>query len=182
MCETNIFAPVNAELRQRYDILHARLLLCTFSSGDPIPLVKNLLAMLKPGGFLQWQEYNPCKERILISPSSASAPKLQALKEAFSGEIGRHAWIESMEGRFQEIGGDLVVCEKGWTKPEVRGLKQEVTFLAVREWCAKLEEEGKGDVAGRFENWVEEAEREYWGLGRGSVIDTEMVTWVVRKK
>lgn len=147
-----------------------------------MPLLKSFLAMLKPGGYLQWQEYNPCKERILVSPSSASAPRLEALKEAFSGEIGRHKWIEGMEERFGELGGELVVCEKGWTKPEVRGLKQEVTGLAVREWCAKLRGEGKGDVAGRFEGLVEEAERECWGLGRGSVIDTEMVTWVVRKK
>lgn len=48
--ELDIFAdPLPEDLVGRYHVVHIRLFLCVISSGDPIPLLKNLMKLLKPG-------------------------------------------------------------------------------------------------------------------------------------
>lgn len=48
----DIFAdPVPEELVGRYDVIHIRLFMLVILSGDPIPLLKNLMKLLKPGEF-----------------------------------------------------------------------------------------------------------------------------------
>jgi len=36
----------------RYDVVHLRLFMCVVASGDPMPLLKNLMRLLKAGEFL----------------------------------------------------------------------------------------------------------------------------------
>lgn len=47
-----------------FDVVHIRLFLCVISSGDPIPLLKNLMKLLKPGKF--------CVERCLSETDEIS--------------------------------------------------------------------------------------------------------------
>lgn len=51
------FAPALPErLHEAFDIVHIRAFAIVVKNGDPSMLVDNALRMLKPGGFLQWEE------------------------------------------------------------------------------------------------------------------------------
>ena len=145
-----------------------------------MPLLQNLLKLLKPNGYLQWQETDPLSDKIIVADPSVSAPKLQALRDSF--DISRHSWIPDFHTRFGEASTMLVAHEKVWTKESCLLIKQDIMFLAPREWCANLKaKDSKDERIAEMERLVGEAEEECWRLGRGSAIDSEMVTWVVRK-
>ncbi|KAI9701313.1 MAG: hypothetical protein M1820_006535 [Bogoriella megaspora] len=48
--------PVPKELLGKYDIVHVGRISMFVRNENPTPIVQNFLAMLKPGGFLQWDE------------------------------------------------------------------------------------------------------------------------------
>ncbi|KUI59769.1 hypothetical protein VP1G_07000 [Cytospora mali] len=54
--ELNAMGPMPKDLLGRYDIVHVGLVVLLVSGGDPSILVNNLLSLLKPGGYLQWNE------------------------------------------------------------------------------------------------------------------------------
>ena len=62
------FADTPQHLVARYDIVHIRAFAAVVKHGDPGPLLRNLIKMLKPGGYLQWDEFDPGNFRS-FSPS-----------------------------------------------------------------------------------------------------------------
>ena len=162
--------------------------------GDPMPLLKNLMKLLKPvTGYLHWQEYDSLSQKLIIAgkpdlsieEAGKAAPALEKLRQTISVSTAvqqDHVWITDLHERLRsEVGVELVICERKWTPKEAMLIKQDITFLAVREWCTGLRAKGSVAAAQELEKLCEEAEKECWEMGRGAVVDTEMVTWVVRK-
>ncbi|MDI1490453.1 MAG: hypothetical protein OHK93_001656 [Ramalina farinacea] len=52
----DILRPIPADLRGKFDIVHVGLVVLVVENGNPSALLENLLTMLKPNGFLQWDE------------------------------------------------------------------------------------------------------------------------------
>ncbi|KAL4779876.1 hypothetical protein BJX76DRAFT_361368 [Aspergillus varians] len=52
----NILHPVPEELKEKYDLVHVRLLVSALSKGDANRAVGNLAQLLRPGGWTQWDE------------------------------------------------------------------------------------------------------------------------------
>ncbi|KAI9719155.1 MAG: hypothetical protein M1828_006337 [Chrysothrix sp. TS-e1954] len=50
---------VPQDLRGKFDIVHIRAFAAIVKGGDPGPLLRNLISMLKPRGYLQWDEVDP---------------------------------------------------------------------------------------------------------------------------
>ncbi|KAL8774224.1 MAG: hypothetical protein Q9209_000975 [Squamulea sp. 1 TL-2023] len=52
----DIFKPVPEPLCGQYDVVHVGLLVLVVEKGDPLPILDSLLALLKRGGYLQWDD------------------------------------------------------------------------------------------------------------------------------
>lgn len=189
--QRDIFAPIPTEMQGRYDVVHIRLFLCVVQGGDPMPLLRNLMLLLKPGGHLQWQEFDPLQDKVLVADPTASAPKLKGMRESLTGvkftshaaDRVSHDWVGKLHMRFHEAGGQLLVNETRWTAPSALLLKQETQFLAVWEWTAGMRAScDLVEYAEMLEEMEGEVEKECWMLNRGTLIDSAMVTWVVRKE
>ncbi|KAJ2976261.1 hypothetical protein NQ176_g5053 [Zarea fungicola] len=50
------FGDVPAELVGKYDVVHMRFWCCIVKGNDPTKLIRHAAALLKPGGYLQWEE------------------------------------------------------------------------------------------------------------------------------
>ncbi|CAD6591305.1 MAG: hypothetical protein ASARMPRED_005303 [Alectoria sarmentosa] len=48
--------PVPEELIGKYDVVHVGLIVMVVRNENPTPVLNNLMALLKPGGYLQWDE------------------------------------------------------------------------------------------------------------------------------
>ena len=78
------------ELREAYDIVHVRAFLSVLTQGDPGPLLRAALALLKPGGWLQWEESRADVYRVEAPPSvsTQACVRIAALLEAKGSVFG----------------------------------------------------------------------------------------------
>ncbi|KAL4755395.1 hypothetical protein BDW72DRAFT_163595 [Aspergillus terricola var. indicus] len=63
----DILKPFPPEHHRKYDLVHVRLLVTAFPEKEYDTAVRNLVEILKPGGFIQWTDLN---SSFLASPSS----------------------------------------------------------------------------------------------------------------
>lgn len=180
----DIFGPVPEQLIGRYDVVFIRHFICVVQSGDPMPLLRALLTLLKPGGCLQWQEWDLTTNAIVRADPTSSTPKMEAFMKLGGASAKKTAsWVRNLHLRFGEAGAELVVHDRHRTATEAMLMKQEVSFLTYRESCAKLRAENpSSESVARLEKLVNEAFGECLQQGRGSVVDCDMVTWVVKKR
>jgi 2-polyprenyl-3-methyl-5-hydroxy-6-metoxy-1,4-benzoquinol methylase len=79
----DILKEIPAEHVEKYDVVHARLLVQVVNQagGDPRPVIQNLLKLAKPGGYIQWEEPNDNAEtrKILKSDPSNSSENMEKL-------------------------------------------------------------------------------------------------------
>ncbi|KAL8807715.1 MAG: hypothetical protein Q9182_000526 [Xanthomendoza sp. 2 TL-2023] len=64
------FEPVTPELVEAFDVIHLRALCVVVKGGDPSVLIENVAKMLKPGGYIQWDDFDP-DTFIAYSPSGS---------------------------------------------------------------------------------------------------------------
>ena len=181
--------PLPASLLARYDVLCLRHFV-SLQPGDPRPLIARLLAMLRPGGYLHWQEWDLTTAAV-FAPDGTSTPKMQALID-YIKHPARHAtqatWVGDLHQRVAagEVPGvELVAHDRvRAAKPAVVAMQQELMALGTQEVIASLRaREGEASVeAAKLEKIAHDAVDECLSLGRGPVIDQEMVTWVLRKR
>jgi hypothetical protein len=68
----NILEPVSDKWKAQFDYLHLRLLICGLSREDWQTAAANLRQLLKPGGWLQWEEGDFASMQVLQNVPSAS--------------------------------------------------------------------------------------------------------------
>ncbi|KAB8070021.1 hypothetical protein BDV29DRAFT_160868 [Aspergillus leporis] len=66
----NAIEPPPSELRGQFDLVHLRLVMIGINNEDVSALVENLSLLLKPGGWLQWEEMNNFDNNIVTVDES----------------------------------------------------------------------------------------------------------------
>lgn len=81
--------------RNRFDLVHVRLLTAAMTASDWEMAVPNIVLLLKPGGALQWEEGNFANARHLRGPidSTVSAARLMGtlFRDSLKGNFS-HGW------------------------------------------------------------------------------------------
>ena len=80
----DIFSEVPHAFMEKYDIVHVRLLLFVVKDSDPCPILRNLIKMLKPGGYLQWDDYDSVNACVKTVDESLKVPAFHELFKMFS--------------------------------------------------------------------------------------------------
>ena len=98
-----MFDDVPEQMIGVYDIVHVRLLVLVVQKSDPRKVLRNLIHMLKPGGYIQWDELNyPCTH-VRNSSSSSHTPALHELRKMVYSR-GRNDWTLQLPDFFVEEG------------------------------------------------------------------------------
>ncbi|KAL8847246.1 MAG: hypothetical protein Q9221_007702 [Calogaya cf. arnoldii] len=84
MHQWDIFKPPPAEHIGTFDIVHIRHVQLVIKDNDAAPVVKNLRALLRPGGYLQWDEVNPPAKYLEKVNKSLPTPALENLFMKFT--------------------------------------------------------------------------------------------------
>ncbi|KXT09518.1 hypothetical protein AC579_7192 [Pseudocercospora musae] len=69
----SIFDPLPDEMIEKYDVVYIRHFICVMQSGDPMPLLSILMKLLKPGGYLQWQEWDISTNTLVVAKTTGAA-------------------------------------------------------------------------------------------------------------
>lgn len=177
--ELDILKPWPEYLIGTYDVVNIRHFICVVAGNDPLTLLSPLLKLLRPGGYLKWQEYNLSTDKLSVADPAASAPRMQAVMD-MGWPV---SWVTAFHKRFDEAGAELVAHDRRMPREDLRMGRQDIDFMVVREYADNVRARDPGsEVAAKFERFSDEANGECWRMGRGRVIECELVTWVARKK
>ncbi|ROW00293.1 hypothetical protein VMCG_07250 [Cytospora schulzeri] len=93
----DVFTPPPAELRGTFDVVHMRLVAVVIKDvKHPARILANVAQLLKPGGYLQWEEhYTADAKHLMADPLSASDGSLL---------LGSRDWLTTLDRTLQDGG------------------------------------------------------------------------------
>lgn len=180
------FLPFPESMVGIYDVVHLQLFACIVKENDPAPLVKNLMSLLKPGGYLQWNDVDIDAQRLVCiseSPPSATKPThdmmaLMSKPRKFSafnwaaqlGDVLGHQGLEAVQFERCTISDH----NKMWWGLNCCDL--------CEEYCDGLERESAGpDDAARIKSHREAIRGAAIAAQKGVVVCSSLVLAVGRK-
>ncbi|KAI1204851.1 uncharacterized protein F4807DRAFT_445257 [Annulohypoxylon truncatum] len=93
----NIFDEPPPQFIGYFDIVHVRLITVVVKNNDPQPVLANLAKLLKPGGYLQWDEVDTISSSIKTVPG-VSGSSLNKLYSQLKGNNTRDdTWVTLIE-------------------------------------------------------------------------------------
>lgn len=131
----DLFEPTPTKYQEYFDIVHIRLVVGAIYTMDKDILLKNILSMIKPGGFIQWDEIiEPTV--LLVDPNlKVSNEPLNWIKRMYSVSNFRPAtqWAADLPLTFEKYGLENVVGHKPPMKPSTLPLQTEALWWSFRE-------------------------------------------------
>lgn len=157
----NIFEEPDESMFGRYDIVHVRLIIFVVRHEDPRDIIRNLKKLLKPGGWLQWEELDLSGSHIERGPGNdVAAPTAEnALKRVQN--ISVNHWTTNLPSILAEEGmtktnRDVYIIPPQWAKMfsdmhlmmenELSMPSKEAKEAKVKEIAAICEESKKGAI------------------------------------
>jgi hypothetical protein len=99
----NILEPVPEKWKAQFDYLHLRLLICGFSRENWQTAAPNLRQLLKPGGWVQWEEGDFASMQVLQNVPSASTENSKQLVRSGLHLAQRRGTMFDEPRRFTQI-------------------------------------------------------------------------------
>ncbi|KAI0476474.1 S-adenosyl-L-methionine-dependent methyltransferase [Xylariaceae sp. FL0804] len=131
--------PFPEHMLGRYDLVHARMVFMAMLPGDWEPAVHNFMSLLKPGGYLQWEECDfGSAEFCRESPNSRDEMTkfmCEQFKDAAGGRV-EHGW-NTLPGIMRSAGLDPVVSDVSSSArvAETRGRLTASLLTLVSTWA-----------------------------------------------
>ena len=99
----NLFDEVPDAFVGKFDVVHIRLVLLVIPNNGAAPLIQRLGKMLKPGGYLQWDEQSGFDHRILTIDPSVETSAFREMHKLMDGH-GRFEWTLRLPTSMNENG------------------------------------------------------------------------------
>ncbi|KAI3322690.1 S-adenosyl-L-methionine-dependent methyltransferase [Xylariaceae sp. AK1471] len=105
---TNVFEPFSEELQNRFDVVHLRFFVYAMKKGQGVPLVQNLLSLLRPGGWLVWVDLSP--SMFTVEPPDQAVWEFQKAYYDFAKKVDLDVDVPlALTSYFEQAG--LVDCD-----------------------------------------------------------------------
>ncbi|KAL4811078.1 S-adenosyl-L-methionine-dependent methyltransferase [Aspergillus unguis] len=108
----NFLEPFPEEFLGKYDVVNVRVMVVALSSYEWEPAVRNLMTLLRPGGYLQWVDC-AAHDCIVKGPEEKNPTHARSYMELFRTgmmAVGKTPNIAALSGIFQKSG--LADCEE----------------------------------------------------------------------
>ncbi|KAL9111988.1 MAG: hypothetical protein Q9227_003608 [Pyrenula ochraceoflavens] len=122
-------------------------------------VVRNFLKMLKPGGYVQWDEVDIVNMHVAKIEDEVQAPALERLREMTYAN-GRHDWTLDIAKYLECEGFDTVRREFYGNKTEMLRAFGEQHLLTQEEFASRLMRDGANDKALEYYNLVGDGYKE----------------------
>lgn len=169
----DVFDAPREDMRGAFDVVHVRLLFVVVRDEDPRPVIRSLMRLLRPGGWLQWDEIDVASSFVLRASRGAETPVMDGLVGALRGKGG---WVGDLMMLMRECG-----LEEGkmWAVEE----KEELARAFFDNHLAKDEEMAARNLGGGEEgkNVKERIDTMYEESKAGVVICTPKIVYTARK-
>ncbi|KAF3480137.1 uncharacterized protein GIQ15_05484 [Arthroderma uncinatum] len=165
MREWNVFDDVPDALVGKYDIVHLRLLILVVENSDPRPIIRKAFKMLKPGGYIQWDDLNypdTYVRRPSVSSSTqrtAATPAFDSLRE-FVYSNGRHDWVLELPEILSSEGFESARQYNYVDRPDLAKANGDQHLLTMEEFATTLATAGNHQASEKIFNLIGEVYQE----------------------
>ena len=173
----DIFDEVPEELLGRFDLVHVRLLVLVVQKGDPRPIIRNLFKLLKPGGYLQWDDLNYPDTHIRVVGNSSDTPKLHELRKMVYSQ-GRHDWTLQLVTLFNESGLIDTELFHYEDRPELIKANGEQHLLTMEEFASSLSATDRKLEASTISGLIRDVQKE---MSAGAALSMPRVVCIGKK-
>ena len=144
--EADAFDPAGppADLVGAFDIVHLRLFIAIISNDDPSPVLDFCYKLLKPGGFMQWDDLDVSKTQI-GSYKGSPTEAMETMMRMAKTQTGIHstAWIARLPQIFQERGFQTVDVDSRVILPWQRAMHVDNYCTGTDEVVQRAEQAGE---------------------------------------
>ncbi|KAL9059140.1 MAG: hypothetical protein Q9162_001358 [Coniocarpon cinnabarinum] len=131
---SNALEPCPPELRGKYDVVNLRLFLAVVKNDDPTALLQHVCSLLKPGGFLQWCEWDSIEQKpIKIGDTESAVAKVCEVLNWFP-----KGWVARLPQEFQKQGLKVLANHRCREKPWQREMLLDNSCLVVEEFSSRM--------------------------------------------
>ncbi|KAI9036026.1 class I SAM-dependent methyltransferase [Aspergillus affinis] len=99
----DLYQSLPDDLHGVYDIIHLRLFLVVIRDDDPVPVLRNLVKMLKPGGWIQWADHNLDSWTVETIAPDVPSPAMEKMRDMMVN-TGLGRWVPRLHDTFSEQG------------------------------------------------------------------------------
>ncbi|KAI9646005.1 hypothetical protein NHQ30_005443 [Ciborinia camelliae] len=173
----DIFTDLPDDMVGKYDYVHVRLLVLVLDSNSQSSVIQKLLRMLKPGGYLQWDELDCVNMHVRKVDPEIQAPALEQIRE-MSWANGRHDWTVKLPDFLQEAGFRDAKIQFFGDDDRLARAFNEQHLLTMDEFASSLVRMGKVDAA---KKWYELIQQGYLESTAGAALCIPRIVCVARK-
>lgn len=107
------FKPFPSEFVGAFDVVYARFWLCIVDNPDAPDLLRNMVSLLKPGGYLQWLEPMVLSARAVNSSADCSTAVDQLVSHWHKPtETKTYDWIEKLPELYREQNLETIAADR----------------------------------------------------------------------
>ncbi|KAM5458158.1 hypothetical protein MaudCBS49596_000070 [Microsporum audouinii] len=154
----NVFDDVPDEMIGKYDVVHLRLLILVVENSDPRPIIQNVYKMLKPGGYIQWDDLNYPDTHVRRT-SAAPTPAFDSLRE-FVYSDGRHDWVLELPEILNSQGFEDAKQFNYVDRPDLTKANGDQHLLTMEEFATTLAAAGSRQASEKIFNLIGEVYQE----------------------
>lgn len=143
----------------RYDLVHIRLLVLAIEQSQLRLIIRNVLKMLKPGGFLQWDELDLVNMGVKKVDSTVPSPALDELV-TISKANGRYNWTLEIKKVMEEEGFQNATLDLIGDPPELVRPFNELHLMSMEEIGVSFARRGQHEMASKLSQLIKEAYHE----------------------
>ncbi|KAF2787074.1 UMTA methyltransferase family protein-like protein [Melanomma pulvis-pyrius CBS 109.77] len=173
----------------QYDVVHVRVFTAVVKNNDPKPLIRNAYKMLKPGGYLQWDEFDGGSFKAVAPGSNpdTSSVTVAATQEMLDTSLQssqramnlKYSWVGMLGSLFEQCGLDVIEEKRMDVKNELRKAMTD-SLLMMLSHVARIAVRD-GNMIGTDKNWNELWTKAGDEIGQGVSITMDMLVVVGRK-
>ena len=176
----NVFDALAPGVEGTFDVVHVRLFALVVQKSDPRPVIATLRRLLKPGGYLQWDEVE--QEGHYVAYGSLTVdpamPRVQRLMDFIRAD-GKHAWVPRLGEVLADEGFVDAQTHRYTDREAMVQANSDQHMMTMQEFTGKLRDLGKGEDAQHVSGLVRDAVEEL-RLAQGAYVMPKLVT-VARK-
>ena len=148
LVQWNIFDAVPEDMCGRFDVIHVRLLILVVENSDPSNIIRSLVKMLKPGGYLQWDDLNYPGTHVKTAGRLSKTSKSEELRAMVYSQ-GRHDWTLELHRFFGEAGLLDSRISHYQDRPDLARANGEQHLLTMEEFALALMENKRAEEASK---------------------------------
>jgi hypothetical protein len=173
-----------------YDVVHIRAFGSVVREDNPVPVIKNAYKMLKPGGYIQWDDMDgdsfkavaPGSNPKDLNISTVATEDMVATAMQFykSGANLKYSWLRRLRSLFEQEGFEVVDEQRMDVKKELRSVMT-ITLLMIHAHVARVAVRN-GRLVGTEKNWEDVWTKAGKEIAQGVSLTMDMIVAVGRKR